>query len=188
METFSVLLALCAGNSPVTGEFPSQRPVTRSFGVFFDLRLNKRLSKHSWGWWFETPSRPLWRHCNGNDDYQKSRKWHAVEVVCTPLSICPSQCPTQLTTRDVLTEVAARKSKDEWTYFNILDTFWISSVLRIDVKCVNSFEKKMSPKTFIWRFKSVLMISLYAGTNSESKPMCWYRLDYRSISLILGHV
>ena len=64
METFSALLALCAGNSPVTGEFSSQRPVTRSFDVFFDLRLNKRLSKLWWGWWFETPSRPLWRHCN----------------------------------------------------------------------------------------------------------------------------
>ena len=60
METFSI----CAGNSPVTGEFRTQRPVTRSFDVFFDLRLNKRLSKQWWGWWFETPSRPLWRHCN----------------------------------------------------------------------------------------------------------------------------
>ena len=39
METFSALLALCAMNSPVTGEFPAQRPVTRSFDVFFDLRL-----------------------------------------------------------------------------------------------------------------------------------------------------
>ena len=47
METFSTLLALCAGNSVVTGEFPSQRPVTQSFDVFFDLRLNKRLSKQS---------------------------------------------------------------------------------------------------------------------------------------------
>ena len=46
METFSALLANCAGNSPVTGEFPAQRPVTRSFDVFFYLRLNKRLSKH----------------------------------------------------------------------------------------------------------------------------------------------
>ena len=64
METFSTLLAICAGNSPVTGEFPAQRPVMRSFGVFFDLRLNKRLSKQSWDWWFETLSRPLWRHCN----------------------------------------------------------------------------------------------------------------------------
>ena len=64
METFSALLALCAGNSPVTGEFAAQRPVTRSFEVSFDLCLNKRLSKQSWGWWFETPSRSLWRHRN----------------------------------------------------------------------------------------------------------------------------
>ena len=58
METFSALLAICAGNSLVNGEFPAQRPVTRSFDFFFDLRLNKRLSKHSRGWWFEMPSRP----------------------------------------------------------------------------------------------------------------------------------
>ena len=64
METFSALLAICAGNSPVPGEFPTQRPVTRSFDVFFDLPLNKRLSKQSWGWWLETLSRPLWRHRN----------------------------------------------------------------------------------------------------------------------------
>ena len=64
METFSALLAICAGNSSVPGEFPAQRPVTRSFDVFFDLRLNKRLSKQSWGWWFETLSCPLWRHRN----------------------------------------------------------------------------------------------------------------------------
>ena len=44
METFYALLALCAGNSPVTYEFPPQRPVTRSFDVLFDLRLYKRLS------------------------------------------------------------------------------------------------------------------------------------------------
>ena len=43
MEAFSALLAICAGNSPVPGEFHTQRPVTRSFDVFFDLRLNKRL-------------------------------------------------------------------------------------------------------------------------------------------------
>ena len=67
MEAFSALLALCAGNSPVPGEFLSQRPVTRSFGVFFDLRVNKRLSRQSWGWWFETPSCSLWRHCKGSD-------------------------------------------------------------------------------------------------------------------------
>ena len=64
METFSALLALCAGNSPITGEFPSQRPVALNFKVFFDLRLNKWLSKQSRRRWFETPSRSLWRHCN----------------------------------------------------------------------------------------------------------------------------
>ena len=61
MGMFYALLALCAGNSPVI----AQRPVTRSFDVFFDLPLNKRLHKQWWGLWFETPSRPLWRHCNG---------------------------------------------------------------------------------------------------------------------------
>ena len=45
METFSALLVICAGNSPVTGEVPAKRPVTRSFDVFFDLFLNKRFSK-----------------------------------------------------------------------------------------------------------------------------------------------
>ena len=63
--SFSALLALCEGNSPVTGESPTQRPVTRSFDViFFYLRRNKRLRKSSTGWWFDTPSGPLWSHCN----------------------------------------------------------------------------------------------------------------------------
>ena len=56
--------SVTAGNSPVTGDFPLHRPVTRSFNVFFDLRLNKRLSKQSRRRWVETPSRSLWRHCN----------------------------------------------------------------------------------------------------------------------------
>ena len=63
METFSALLAFCAGNSPATGEFPSQRPATRSFNIFFHRCLNKWLGKQSRGWWFETPSCSLWRHC-----------------------------------------------------------------------------------------------------------------------------
>ena len=79
METYSALLALCAGNSPVAGKFPAQRPVTRSFDVFFDLRLSKWLSKQWWDWWFETLSRPLWRHCNvwgysANSGYIRDRR------------------------------------------------------------------------------------------------------------------
>ena len=64
LETFSALLAICAGNSPVPGEFPTQRPVKRSFGVFFDMRLNKRFSKQWLCGWGDTLSRPLWRHRN----------------------------------------------------------------------------------------------------------------------------
>ena len=44
--------------------WPFVRGIHRSFDVFFDIRPNKRLSEHWWCWWFETPSRPLWRHCN----------------------------------------------------------------------------------------------------------------------------
>ena len=84
MGTFSALLAICAGNSPVPGEFPSQRPVTRSFDVFFDLRLNKRLNKQSWGWWFETLSRPLWRHCNALLSYRcRVRTVHCSIIVAS---------------------------------------------------------------------------------------------------------
>ena len=71
IKTLSALLAHCAGNSPVTGEVPSQMPVTRSFDVFF-VHLNKRLGKQSWRRWFEMPSRSLWRHCNALD---AGRNW-----------------------------------------------------------------------------------------------------------------
>ena len=71
-ETFSALLTLCA----VTAEFPSQRPVARSFDVFFDLRLNKCLSTESWGRWFEMPSRSLWCHCNVSIIYEYIHTMH----------------------------------------------------------------------------------------------------------------
>ena len=64
IEAFSALLVFCAVNSPVTGEFPAQRPVTRGFDVFFDLHLNQQLSKQWRRRWFESPSRSLRRHCN----------------------------------------------------------------------------------------------------------------------------
>ena len=60
---FRVTGHLC-GEFTGPGEFPTQRPVTRSFDVYFDLRPNKWLSKQSWGWWFETLSCSLWRHRN----------------------------------------------------------------------------------------------------------------------------
>ena len=67
--------------------FSALRPVTRSFNVFFHLRPNKRLSKPSWGWWFETPSRSLWLHCNCPVDI-----WHYLwQIVFVCLYITPYQ-------------------------------------------------------------------------------------------------
>ena len=92
METFSALLAICAGNSPVPGEFPTQRPVTRSFDVYFDLRPDKRLSKQSWGWWFETLSHSLWRHRNDTHGVNAkflalgiSKKQHRLNTCISPV-------------------------------------------------------------------------------------------------------
>ena len=79
---FRVTGHLC-GEFTGPGEFPAQRPVTRSFDVFFDLRLNKRLSKQSRGWWFETLSRPLWRHCNETSEYVVLRCC-SITVNCIP--------------------------------------------------------------------------------------------------------
>ena len=88
METFSALLAFCAGYSAVPGEFPAQRPVTRSCEVFFDLRPNKPLSKQSWGWWSGTPSSSLWRHRNEIFQFKHgvgydNGAWKSVPEFCT---------------------------------------------------------------------------------------------------------
>ena len=75
MEAISMLLAFCVGNSPVTGEFPAQKPVMGNFDVFFDLHLNKRLNKQSSRQWFEMPSCPLWCHCNVKQCHKEYWYW-----------------------------------------------------------------------------------------------------------------
>ena len=102
METFSLLLALCEGNPLVTDGFPSQRPVTRSFDVFFDLRLNKRLSYQSRRRWYETPSRHYDVTVIQNDLWQRDRvsqwlgftssdtitsDWHTAAFIVTPVNL-----------------------------------------------------------------------------------------------------
>ena len=93
------------GNSPISGEFPAQRPVTRSFDIVFDLRLNKPLYKQSRDWWFETLSRPLWRHRNG---------W--------PGSISPYGVPTP----QCVTKTKYNKTeKKPWTVCITLGKHWM---------------------------------------------------------------
>ena len=108
METFSALLAICAGNSPVPGEFPTQRPVTRRFDVFFDLRLNTRLSKQSWGWW----SRPLWRHLNG--EIMPGNGHSVLQVMCPSVTMMRRQ---DINTHDInYVEYVSPSMRDGFNY------------------------------------------------------------------------
>ena len=75
VNIFRVTGPLCGEFTGHRGEFPSQRPMTRIFGVFFELCLNKRRSKQSRRRRFETPSRPSWGHCN-------VPKWCRVFSIC----------------------------------------------------------------------------------------------------------
>ena len=114
METFSALLALCVGNSSTTGEFPTQRQEARSFDVFFHQRLNRPLSKQSWGWWSGTPSRPLWRHCNGK---RCSLHFDACFHVCYQSIICQWQKWKILSIKIFLIQLCAVKT---WPIYNMI--------------------------------------------------------------------
>ena len=74
METFSALLVICAGNSPVAGEFPTQRPVTQCFDVFFDLRLNEQTNGEA-------------------GDLRRHRAHYDVTVMNIFQRICTGLCP-----------------------------------------------------------------------------------------------
>ena len=132
METFSFLLALCAGNSPITGEFPSQRPVTRSFDVFFDMCLDNRWSKQSRGWWFEMPSHLLWRNCIESSRYIYTIPWH-----CRYYSLLISRVKTRISTLHIVNIMAADAchfAHDIFKWIFLNENAWI--LLKISLKFV----------------------------------------------------
>ena len=157
METFTALLAICAGNSPVPSEFPTQRPVTRSFDVSFGLRLNKWLSKQWWYWWFETLSCPLWRHCNA-----PKYKWHVMHHhIITPLwNTKPAQTishPPSHPNKGWKISACLRYETSPWTY-----------LLDINIDC--------STTTFIdcWVFKTRWLYTVHydmCGNARSTGPM-----------------
>ena len=106
METVSALPAICAENSPVPGEFPAQRPVTRSFDVFFDLRLNKRLSKQPWGWWLDSLSCPLWRHRNALGKFPRNQLCITLYIKCYVCIHSESRCVHNLILNGVCAPIA----------------------------------------------------------------------------------
>ena len=100
---FCVTSHLCG---KFTGEFPTQRPVMPSFDVFFDLRLNERLNKQSWGWWFEMPWRPLWRHSN---------------VIFLYMMLCPCYIWCYV---HFVKKKEKRKKKQELSSLDTINTAW----------------------------------------------------------------
>ena len=128
---FRVTGPLC-GNSPVTGEFPAQRPVTWSFDVFFDLSLNKPLCKQSWGWWFETPLRSLWRHCNAMEQstYEELRVRYRVSFVSSKYDFCSTSVVSVLHGISCLIRITIFKLRSETTKIKnrIIHTFYAVNI------------------------------------------------------------
>ena len=146
METFSTLLAICAGNSPVPGEFPAQRPVTRSFGVFCNLHPNKRLSKQWWGWWFETPSCPLWRHRNGYH-------WFMALVTNSAPSLYLN---LRRVSRTVL--APAWTNDDNWILRNNSQRHYKLTTLRPEQNGCRFADNIFSASNEIYKFRSVFLV------------------------------
>ena len=92
METSSELLVFCAWNSRCTVNSPHKGQQREVFFIFIDRRINKRLSKQSWGWWFDTSSRSLWHHCNGWLDI--GFNIHVIAVALSPMVLYVDLLPT----------------------------------------------------------------------------------------------
>ena len=182
METFSALLTICAENSPVPGEFPTQRPVTRSFDVFFDLRLNKRLSKQSWGWWFETLSHPLWRHRNG---ISENKDWIIVKSHVSKIQKGIQLLPFPLTHTKYHILI-------EWRLFGpvdyLIDRLWLSTFKAQNVTksgvsfWITSHYPQSWPKWSVAR-ETLKKFIQFCGHNC----VCWRPADGWRHRQVIGH-
>ena len=145
METFSAILALCAGNSPATGEFPSQRPVTRGFDVFFDLRLIKRLNKQLRCRWFKTPSCSLWRHSN---DEQKSYLQDDPVSRQNTIKQKGSYCDYIFATREVVVGITLNVANDD--KFQCIDFLQTRDIRLINIFIAVSMKTKQKALCLYW--------------------------------------
>ena len=136
----SALLALCAGNSLVNGEFPSQRPVMWSFDVFFDLHQDKWLSKQSRRQWFETPSCSLWRPCN-------------------TISGCLETCLFIYSGSSL--SLRKKKSRKVWLYHfknskSYVLLVWNSSLTSVFVFCVKHLSSRFIHGLLLWPLSELM--------------------------------
>ena len=137
IRTSSASLAICTVDSPVTGEFPSQRPVTRSFDAFY-LRLDKWLIKQSRRRWYETPSRSLSCHYNVHFSNQ-NKQW--LYLFLNPIMMYISHCwsrelnmePTTLTLCVQYEQNGGKiqNAKKRWYAWNTMMTPWNGNISRV---------------------------------------------------------
>ena len=149
------------GNSPVPGEFPTQRPVTRSFDVFFDLCLNKRLSKQSWGWWFETPSRPLWRHRNVRQE--------GVSISNNKVHFFYTY---DLFLYEVLSHICVMKESLHWKSFCITGTLWGQSAV------TDGCSAQLTSNTNLSCF-----LCCQSQQRLTKQSRCWWNIWMRDVNL-----
>ena len=152
-KIFRVTGLLC-GEFTGPGEFPAQRPVTRSFDVFFDLRPNKRLSKQPWGWWFETLSWSLWCHCN-----EKQISIIAANTLAPYVAWSSTAMP-------LLCRINGSLSPREWIKSHVPRNGW-------EMTIKYNF---MFPKLYSARQESIRWNSMY------SHPLQWRYSDRNSVS------
>ena len=163
---FRVTGPLC-GELTGPGDFPAQRPVTRSFDVSFDLRPNKRLSKQPWGWWFETPPWSLWRQCN---EHQNSHVIFFFFTVSTPK---PSSRPlvSMTSPQDFLADVTiptatgydSTYANDTWPWSPITDmNAWNSTAVWDALSITDNITSTEAPLAapFVFSIDSSLHIYL----------------------------
>ena len=140
----------------VTG--PLTNASDAEFWIFFDLRLNKRLSKQPIGRWFETPSRSLWRHCN---QQMNRRLWDG---------------------RQVVTFESVHCALKNWQYTRVPSLRIAKTTINFQRKCVlpsQNFSHNMAEQSFkhwhfsliflvIWRLHLETIFQTFTTTKSES--------------------
>ena len=164
METFSSLLALCAGNLPVTGEFPSQRPVVRSFEILFALRLNKRLSKQSRGWDLRHRSAHHDVTVMGESRLVSCQIWLINKAYCRK-SRCPSTC-------------LWFNSLAPWKYWSNFTSITFKPMITNTCSCVSSrCEMALRRMPNLTNEKSVLVQVMVwcRQATSHYLSQCWHR-------------
>ena len=169
----------CAGNSPVTGEFPDKGNWRRTLMFLFDLLLNKRLSKLSCGLWFETPSRPLWRHCNDIDaidlclattKHNKLLIYYLYMLYIKPLMIwCHDFEVIHGEEQNYLQSSPVRKTSWENMYTHIIANKTALSTMTICVSKPHiSWDDKTELMTFRRRSYQLISISMHYSFNVYS--------------------